>query len=189
LSTTFQYLVVRDAGDGKAAARAAVTMPGAVTRQLLVGWTVVSASELLAPADFAHVATVASESGSLVVGVYSERGDFGYCVGASDGEVAFHVVLKDNSALNYPEGEWALELCFAMAGSPNWKEEAARRVQDWAARIPEALTAEAVLVMLNKHWIHAEDAVAEFVELLGIPPVNVSALLDWRRKQERNAAQ
>ncbi len=189
MSTTFQYLVVRDVGDDTAAARAAAAMPGPVTRQELVGWTVVSASELLVPSDLARIAAVASGSGSLVVGVYSELGDFGYCAGASDGEVAFHVVLKDKSAHNYPEGEWALELCFAMAGSPSWKDEAARRVQRWAARIPEVVTAEAVLVMLNRSWIHAEDAVAEFVELLGIPPANVSALLDWHRKQKRNAAQ
>ncbi len=183
MSTTFQYLVVRDTGEGVEASRAAAAMPGPVTRQELAGWTVVSASELLVPSDFARIVAVASESGSLVIGVYSETGDFGYCVGASDGEVAFHVVLNDKNADNYPEGEWALKECFTMAGSPSWKDEAAQRVQRWAARIPEVVTAEAVLGMLNRTWIHAEDAVAEFVELLGIPPVNVRALLDWRRKQ------
>jgi hypothetical protein len=41
----------------------------------------------------------------------------------------------------------------------------------WAAQIPKVVAVEDVLALLNKDWILATEAAAEFTRLIGIPDV------------------
>jgi hypothetical protein len=107
-----------------------------------------------------------------VAGVYVETSDYAYVVGASGGEITFRVVLNDFIAQDAREGGWALERCAALAGSPIWRIDAARRVVEWAAKTPKVIGAEDVLALLNKHWVLATEAAAEFTVSIGIPDID-----------------
>jgi hypothetical protein len=48
-------------------------------------------------------------------------------------------------------------------------------VVEWAAKTPKVLDAEDVLALLNKHWVLATEAAAEFTVLIGIPDIDP----DW----------
>jgi hypothetical protein len=181
---TFQYLAVLKA-DGGAARQP--TVPYRALRQDLGRWQALLLwkRDWLDLPDLDRTAAMLSHQARLAIGVYMEMNDWGYCVGASDGDVDFRVVVNEPLADLEPEGKWALEQCVAAAGSPAWKDDAAGRVQRWAAKVPyeatakEEVHAEEVLEVLNSDAPFADDPLDDLTRMLGIPSVRWPLKHEW----------
>ncbi len=90
-------------------------------------------------------------------------------MGAKSGDISCRAVLNDLAAQDPREGSWALEQSAALADSPIWRFDTARRVVAWAAEVPKAVAVEDVLALLNKDWVLATEAATEFTRLIGVP--------------------
>jgi hypothetical protein len=182
LGSTFQYLVVSNAGG---TATSPPDGPYQIVRQDLGHWTAfLLQGAIVELTDLDRTTATLSEHTRLAVGLYVEFSDWGYCVGASDGDVAFRIVVNDSLAELGPTGRWALEQCAALAHSPAWKLDAATRVQRWAAQVPyestvQEVAAEDVLVVLNEGAVFADDALDRFTRMLGIPSVRWPMEQPW----------
>lgn len=172
---TYQYLMIRDANADPATCHYTAVVPQTAGRHQADHWIAIVLREPIGLLQLDQVASHASAPSRLVAGVYVETSDYAYIVGASGGEITFRVVLNDLIAQDAREGGWALEQCAALAGSPIWRIDAARRVVEWAARIPKVIDAEDVLALFNKHWVLATEAAAEFTVSIGIPDIDP----DW----------
>jgi hypothetical protein len=169
LGFSYQYLMI---SNGEASSRTVLPeLPEDAAWHQADGWSAIVFRELVGLSQLERVATRLSRSSRLVAAVYVETSDYAYFVGASAGEVAFQAVLNDLIAQDSREGAWALERCVSLADSPIWRFDAARRVVAWAAQIPKVVAVEDVLALLNKDWVLATEAAAEFTRLIGVPDV------------------
>lgn len=162
---SYQYLMASGAK-----ARLSMAVPDVAWHQT-AGWTAIILPEPVKLAQLERVAVRVSSLSRLVAAVSVETSDFAYFVGAKSGDISFRVVLDDLAAQDSREGSWALEQCAALADSPIWRFDAARRVVAWAAEVPKAVAVEEVLALLNKDWVLATEAASEFTDLIGVPDV------------------
>ncbi len=167
---SYQYLMV---SDGKGDFRAELSeLPEEPGLHQADGWRAIVLPRLIELPQLERVAARLSSSSRLVAAVYVETSDYAYFVGASGGEVTFRAVLNDLIAQDSREGSWALEQCVALADSPIWRFDAAQRVVAWAAQIPKVVGVEDVLTLLNRNWVLATEAAAEFTRVIGVPDVD-----------------
>lgn len=166
---SYQYFMV---SDGMGDFRAELSeLPEAPAWHQANGWRAIVLSRLVELPQLERVAVRLSSASRLVAAVSVETSDYAYFVGASGGEVAFRAVLNDLIAQDSREGSWALERCVALADSPIWRFDATQRVVAWAAQIPKVVEAEDVLALLNRNWVLATEAAAEFTRVIGVPDV------------------
>jgi hypothetical protein len=164
-----QYFMV---SDGKGDFRAELSeLPEEPAWYQANGWRAIVLSRPVELPQLERVAARLSSSSRLVAAVCVETNDYAYFVGASGGEVAFRAVLNDLIARDSREGSWALERCVAFADSPIWRFDATQRVVACRPRSRRVVEVEAVLTLLNKNWILATEAAAEFTRLIEVPDV------------------
>jgi hypothetical protein len=133
--------------------------------------------DVLSLIDLDRVTAALAKQRGRAVGVYVEMSDWGYCVGASDGGVDFRVLTNDFIAMENAEGRRTVQQGIALAGSSDWKHDAAKRIERWAAELPsdaaapDIVPAEDVLAIIRKSATFANDPLNELTRMLGIPSV------------------
>jgi hypothetical protein len=168
MGMTFQYISVKP-GEGEHLLDSVLSPASAASRRVIQGWTIFILHEILEPATLEKLTAMGSERSGLAAAVFAQSSDYAYCVGAHDTKICFRAVLEERSAAVYQEGAWALEQCEALAGSSEWKSDAARRAQIWAARVPRSVNTTDVLDILDKDWLYPEVAALSLMHVLGVP--------------------
>jgi hypothetical protein len=171
LSLTFQYVLVRGAVP-QLQAPEGPSFRG--SRYDLAGWTafIVDTEDLLSLAELEQLVATSSRAHYVALGNYVETSDYGYCIGASDGNIDFRFVVNPRGAEGLVEGMWALERCREASGSEAPNPETVEQVQSWAAKLGKTASAEDVLEILDRDWVYPEEGVREFVHLLEIPDID-----------------
>jgi hypothetical protein len=181
VSVTFQYVATHPPL-GRVARHPAI--PVRSMHQDLGRWEAWLLRDVLSLVDLDELTTALSGQGGRTVGVYVEMSDWGYCVGASDGGVDFRVLTNDFIAMENAEGRWVVQQGIASAGSSDWKHDAARRIELWAAKLPpdaaapDIVHADDVLTIISKSATFADDPLNQLTRMLGIPSVR------WPQKHE-----
>jgi hypothetical protein len=170
LSLTYQYLLVRGAAQGLEAAE---NTPRHVQHQV-DGWTafIVDTEDLVGLEQLEHAAAMTSRAHGITMANYVETSDYGYCVGARNGNIDYRVMVNPDGAEGLVEGMWALERCRADLGPGGWSPQVMERVQAWADSFGVAVSLDDLVEVLNRHWVYPEDGVKRFLQVVGVPDID-----------------
>lgn len=166
---TVQYIAVKCCGNRERLLDSVLSPPLRASRHDDQGWALFVLHEFLEPATLDKLIVAGSERSGLAAAVFTQSGDFAYCVGAHDAEISFRLVLNERVARVYKEGMWALKECEAFAGSAEWRPLAAASAARWASLIPQSVAVDDVLEILNRDWYYPEEAALDLLDALGTP--------------------
>ena len=112
--------------------------------------------------------TASADADDSALVAWIEDSDFAYVATANHGRVVARLLLNPRTADDYREGVEALSKIEGQFGPSSPEDRAAESLAAWSSLAPRQVGAEAVIQILEKEWLFAEEGVGELLEALGL---------------------
>jgi hypothetical protein len=139
-------------------------------------WKTMEFSRPAHPAELVRVLeALRGEIEAPILATYLQDSDFAFVVAVNGDGLQAQLVINGRSASDYQEGQWVIERGMPEGPGSEWMESAADRFARWSAELPQPMSRERVLGLVEREWPIGDDVLNLILQELGLPLPGVQA--------------